>query len=179
MPAAVAVIEFSHLTKACASVPQMPMAGWSARGSQVLSGRGAWVSARKSQYRSAGTGRAQILVPAAVVRVWRVSRVAATPAISRRCSAEQSGSNACRRSRSGASAETDSPEVGEEKQRRLLGQPEKISERLPCLPQAGGPGAFRTSVLARACVEAARFGGVPANRHVAPTPTAGFRSINE
>jgi hypothetical protein len=77
------------------------------------------------------------------------------------------------------SAETDSPEVGEEKQRRLLGQPEKISERLPCLPQAGGPGAFRTSVLARACVEAARFGGVPANRHVAPTPTAGFRSINE
>ena len=77
------------------------------------------------------------------------------------------------------SAETDSPEVGEEKQRRLLGQPEKISERLPCLPQAGGPGAFRTSVLARACVEAARFGGVSANRHVAPTPTAGFRSINE
>ena len=77
MPVAVAVIEFSHLTKACASVPQMPVAGWSAWGSQGLSGRGTWVSARKSQYRSAGTGRAQILAPAAVMRVWRVRRAAA------------------------------------------------------------------------------------------------------
>ena len=100
MPAAVAVTEFSHRTKACASVPQDPVAGWSARGSHGLSGRGAWVSARKSQYRSAGTGWAQILVPAAVIRVWRVRRVAVTPAISRRCSAEQSGSNARWRSRS-------------------------------------------------------------------------------
>ena len=67
MPVAVAVIEFSHVTKACASAPQMPVAGWSASGSHGPSGLGAWVSARKSQYRSAGTGRAQILVPAAVV----------------------------------------------------------------------------------------------------------------
>ena len=60
-----------------------------------------------------------------------------------------------------------------------LTQSATISERLPCLPQAGDRAVFRTSVLARACVEAARFSGVPANRHVAPTPTAGFRSINE
>ena len=38
---------------------------------------------RGNRYRSAGTGWAQILVPAAVVRVWRVRRVAVTPAISR------------------------------------------------------------------------------------------------
>ena len=91
MPVAVAVIEFSQLTKARASVPQMPVAGWSARGSHGLSGCGAWVSARKSQYRSAGTGRAQILVPAAVIRVRRMRRAAWTPAISRRCSGGQSG----------------------------------------------------------------------------------------
>jgi len=28
-------------------------------------------------------------------------------------------------------------------------------------------------------VEAARLGGVPADCHVAPTPTAGFRAVNE
>ena len=97
-PVAVAVIEFSHLTKPCASVPQIPAAGWSARGSSVLSGLGARVSARNSQYRSAGTGRAQTLVPASVVSVRRVSRAAATPAISRRCEGEQSGSSARLRS---------------------------------------------------------------------------------
>ena len=32
MPVAVAVIEFSHVTKACASVPQIPVAGCSASG---------------------------------------------------------------------------------------------------------------------------------------------------
>jgi hypothetical protein len=91
MPVAITVIEFSHVTKACASAPQMPVAGWSVPGSQGLSGCGARVSARKSQYRSAGTGRVAILVPAAVVRVRRTSRAARTPAISRRCSAGQSG----------------------------------------------------------------------------------------
>ena len=100
MPVAVAVIEFSHVTKACASVPQMPVAGWSARGSHGLSGCGARVSWRKSQYRSAGTGRAQILVPVAVIRVRRMRRAAWTPAISRRCSGGQSGSYARSRSRS-------------------------------------------------------------------------------
>ena len=93
-PVAVAVMEFSHLTKPCASVPQMPAAGWSARGSSVLSGLGARVSARNSQYRSAGTGRAQTRVPAPVVSVRRVRRAAITPAMSRRCAGEQSGSSA-------------------------------------------------------------------------------------
>ena len=84
-PVAVTVIEFAHATNACASVPQMPVAGCSASGAHGPSGRGAAVSARNSQYRSAGTGRAQILVPASVVRVCRTSRAIWTPAISRRC----------------------------------------------------------------------------------------------
>ena len=38
MPVAVAVIEFSHATKASASVPQTPTAGWPAPGTHGLSG---------------------------------------------------------------------------------------------------------------------------------------------
>src|SRR5207244_8607152 len=39
--------------------------------------------------------------------------------------------------------------------------------------------SLSASLLSRTCVEAARLGGVPANCHVAPTPTAGFRAVNE
>ena len=60
-------------------------------GAHGRAGRGAVVSARNSQYRSAGTGRAQILVPVSVVRGCRTRRAIWTPAISRRCGAGQSG----------------------------------------------------------------------------------------
>src|SRR5438477_10760011 len=39
--------------------------------------------------------------------------------------------------------------------------------------------SLSASLLSRTCVEAARLGGVPANCHVGPTPTAGFRAVNE
>ena len=39
--------------------------------------------------------------------------------------------------------------------------------------------SLSASPLSRTRVEPARLGGVPANRHVAPTPTAGFRAVNE
>src|SRR5438093_13604124 len=39
--------------------------------------------------------------------------------------------------------------------------------------------SLSASLLSRTCVEAARLGGVPANCHVAPTPTTGFRAVNE
>src|SRR5438552_9970845 len=39
--------------------------------------------------------------------------------------------------------------------------------------------SLSASPLSRTCVEAARLGGVPANCHVAPTATAGFRAVNE
>ena len=63
LPVAVALIEFSHATKASASLPQTPAAGWPVPRTEGLSGGGAPVSCTKSQYRSAGTGLAQILGP--------------------------------------------------------------------------------------------------------------------
>src|SRR6266567_3275483 len=39
--------------------------------------------------------------------------------------------------------------------------------------------SLSASTLSRTCVEAARLGGVPADCHVAPTPAAGFRVVNE